>query len=78
MIFVRPELRPLFMTEQTVTDFMNIDGEVVKHVVKSRRIIRFDRHGRQFYMKCHYGVGWREIFKNLLTLRLPVISWKYS
>lgn len=72
MIFVRPELRPLFATEQDVDDFMNIDGEVVKHVVKSRRITRFQRQGHAFYMKCHYGVGWAEIFKNLLTLRLPV------
>lgn len=72
MIYVREELHPLFTTEHTVRDFMNIDGEVVKHVVKSRRITRFDRHGRQFYMKCHYGVGWVEILKNLLTLRLPV------
>ena len=74
MIYIREELRPLFKTERTVRDFMNIDGEVVKHVVKSRRITRFDRDGRQFYMKCHYGVGWGEIFKNLLTLRLPVTS----
>lgn len=74
MIYVREELRPLFETERSVDDFMNIDGEVVKHVVESRRITRFDRQGRAFYMKCHYGVGWAEIFKNLLTLRLPVTS----
>ena len=74
MIFVREELRPLFTTESSVSDFMNIGGEVVKHVVESRRITRFDRHNHQFYMKCHYGVGWGEIFKNLLTLRLPVTS----
>ena len=30
MIYVREELRPLFETEQTVSDFMNIGGEVVK------------------------------------------------
>jgi len=72
MIFVRPDLRPLFAAERSVDDFMDIDGEVVKHVVSSRRITRFERQGRAFYMKCHYGVGWGEIFKNLLTLRLPV------
>ena len=74
MMFVRADLYPLFSTEQSVGDFMNIDGEVVKHVVKSRRISRFERHGHEFYMKCHYGVGWGEILKNLLTLRLPVTS----
>jgi heptose I phosphotransferase len=74
MIYVREDLRPLFETEQTVSDFMNIGGEVVKHVIKSRRITRFERQDRMFYMKCHYGVGWAEIFKNLLTLRLPVTS----
>ena len=74
MIYIREELRPLFTGETTVDDFMQIEGEVVKQVVKSRRITRFERGGRHFYMKCHYGVGWKEIFKNLLSLRLPVTS----
>lgn len=72
MIHVRKALRPLFRNERSVNDFLGIEGEVVKHVVRSRRITRFERGGLHFYMKAHYGVGWAEIFKNLLALRLPV------
>jgi heptose I phosphotransferase len=32
--------------------------------------------GRPYFLKTHVGVGWREIVKNLIQLRLPVISAK--
>lgn len=73
MIGVREDSKNLF-PEQNVDDFFAIDGETVKHVVASRRIFRFERGGRHFYMKVHYGVGWGEIFKNLLQLKKPIIG----
>jgi heptose I phosphotransferase len=36
--------------------------------------LRFELAGRSYFLKLHQGVGWREIFKNLLQLRLPVIG----
>ena len=73
MIGVREDSKNLF-PEQNVDEFFTIDGETVKHVVASRRIFRFERGGRHFYMKVHYGVGWGEIFKNLLQLKKPIIG----
>lgn len=73
MIGVRDDMKLLF-TEKNVDDFFQIDGETVKHVVASRRIFRFERGGKHFYMKAHYGVGWKEIFKNLLQLKKPVLG----
>lgn len=73
MIHVREELRSDF-PEKTVADFMRIDGETVKHVVEDRRIFRFRRNGRLYYMKTHKGVGWKEIFKNLLVGKKPVLG----
>lgn len=73
MIQVRDDVKALF-PEQNAEAFLAIDGEVVKHVVASRRIIRFERGGRDFFMKQHYGVGWAEIFKNLFQFKLPVIG----
>lgn len=72
MIYVREDLRPLFTAEHSLDDFLAIEGETVKHVVSSRRTARFQRDGKWFYIKCHWGVGWREIIKNLTSLRLPV------
>ena len=74
MIYLREELKPLFSSEQAVADFLAIDGEVYKHVVQSRRTLRFVRQGRAFFLKAHWGVGWKEIIKNLSSLRWPVLG----
>ncbi|HKY01390.1 MAG TPA: lipopolysaccharide core heptose(I) kinase RfaP, partial [Burkholderiales bacterium] len=50
-----------------------MQGELYRHV-EGRRTLRFERDHRSFFIKIHAGVGWGEIFKNLLTLRLPVIG----
>lgn len=41
---------------------------------EGRRTLRFEHGGGSFFLKLHTGVGWAEILKNLLQLRLPVIS----
>ncbi len=40
----------------------------------NRRTLRFERGGQGFFLKLHCGVGWREIIKNLGSLRLPVLG----
>lgn len=52
---------------------MALEGEVFRDV-RGRRTIRFESNGKSYFAKLHYGVGWGEIFKNLLTLRLPIVS----
>ena len=73
MIGIREDIKGFF-PEQTFEEFFAIDGETVKHVVASRRIFRFTRKDRHFYMKAHYGVGWREIIKNWLQLKKPILG----
>jgi len=41
---------------------------------EGRRTLRFEYDGRSFFLKLHGGVGWAEIVKNLVQLRLPVVS----
>lgn len=48
-------------------------GEVFRDK-EGRRTLRFEIAGRGFFLKLHQGVGWREIFKNLLQFRLPVLG----
>lgn len=74
MIYIRDDIRALFNRERSVDDFLDLDGELVKQVVRSRRTLRLERGGRRFYLKLHYGVGWREILKNLLRLDAPVLG----
>jgi heptose I phosphotransferase len=52
---------------------MALQGEMFRNV-QGRRTLRFQLLGKSYFAKLHYGVGWGEIFKNLLTLRLPILS----
>lgn len=54
---------------------MSLAGECFR-AEKGRTTLRV-QIGKQFYfIKKHQGVGWKEIFKNLLLGRLPIISAK--
>jgi len=52
---------------------MQLNGEMFRDI-DNRRTLRFTLNGKRYFLKAHYGVGWKEIFKNLLTLRLPVLG----
>lgn len=40
----------------------------------TRRTLRVVLGGAAYFAKLHDGVGWREIFKNLLSFKLPVVG----
>lgn len=75
MIVLDPDLRARLNGKDRFDDLMAIDGEVFRHQA-GRRTLRFARAGKSYFIKQHLGVGWREIFKNLLSLRLPVLGAK--
>jgi heptose I phosphotransferase len=50
-----------------------LEGQVYRNV-KGRRTLQFSFEGRKYFAKIHHGVGWLEIFKNLLTLKRPVLG----
>lgn len=50
-----------------------LDGTLFREV-KTRRTLRFEFDGRGFFLKHHQGVGWKEIFKNLLQFKLPILG----
>jgi heptose I phosphotransferase len=52
---------------------MALKGDVYRDM-PGRLTIRVVLGGESYFIKQHFGVGWREIFKNLITLRLPILS----
>ena len=52
---------------------MRIEG-VVHREVKNRRTVEFHLGGRHYFIKAHRGVGWREVLKNWLYGRAPIVS----
>lgn len=72
MLKVLERYRDLF-PETDLRELCRLDGKVFKRI-QNRRTFRIERGGRGFFIKCHQGVGWREIIKNLLALKLPVLG----
>lgn len=50
-----------------------LQGEVFREL-EGRRTLRTEVAGQDYFVKIHRGIGWREIIKNLLQLRLPVLG----
>ncbi len=77
---------PEFLTawggnKPSMQDIFDISGEVYREPSGvNRRTLRFELGGQGFFLKLHWGVGWREIIKNLASMRLPVLGagneWK--
>ncbi len=73
MIYICDDDKKYFSEFKTMADFFAIDGEVFKRKA-NRHTLRFGLEDQWYFIKCHSGVGWGEIFKNLLRLKLPVID----
>lgn len=52
---------------------MMLQGEVYREL-EGRRTQRVILDNEAYFIKQHFGVGWKEIIKNISQLRLPVVS----
>ncbi|KPJ67372.1 MAG: hypothetical protein AMJ43_03675 [Coxiella sp. DG_40] len=64
-----PNKQPLF------DDFMAIEGEIFRST-NNRETLRVVRGNKSYFIKKHFGVGWKEFLKNILQFRLPIFSAK--
>ncbi len=55
------------------THIFSLPGTVYREQ-PGRKTFRYENGGENYFIKLHYGVGWLEIFKNLIQGRLPVIG----
>ncbi|MDR1853673.1 MAG: lipopolysaccharide core heptose(I) kinase RfaP, partial [Azoarcus sp.] len=72
-VVLRPPFDRLWAGRDPFAEVEALQGKVFR-ALAARRTFRFEVEGRGYFVKIHHGVGWREIFKNLLTLRLPVLG----
>jgi len=73
MIELRDDLAKHFTGAGSFDAIMALDGEVYRSVL-GRRTLRFVCGGKSYFAKLHYGVGWKEILKNLYRFRLPILG----
>jgi heptose I phosphotransferase len=52
---------------------MQLQGKAFRDV-PGRKTSQVTLLGKQYFIKQHFGVGWREIFKNILSLKKPILG----
>lgn len=70
---ISPALAKHWQGKDPFTELAQMDGEVYRELA-GRRTFRFQLEGQSYFAKLHFGVGWAEILKNLLQLRLPILG----
>lgn len=73
MIELHGSCREHFGGPDAFDRILALEGEVYREM-DGRRTLRFELDGRGYFAKLHFGVGWKEIFKNLLQGKLPVLG----
>jgi heptose I phosphotransferase len=71
-----PQLRKALAAGEKCDTFeraMNLEGKAYRNV-PGRKTIRIELLNEQYFIKQHFGVGWGEIFKNLFSLKKPILS----
>lgn len=72
-VILRDELVESWKDEPVFDLMLHLTGKVAREM-PDRQTLRFEHNGQVYYRKWHRGVGWAEIVKNLLRLRLPVLG----
>jgi len=57
----------------TFDALMQLEGKAFRDV-KGRKTIQVQLAGNSYFLKQHFGVGWREIVKNLLSFKKPILG----
>lgn len=66
------DIRGLF-SRDAFAEIMRLQGPVYRDVT-GRRTMRIELAGNSYFIKQHFGVGWGEIVKNLLSFKMPVLG----
>src|SRR3972149_4551862 len=73
MTYLEEPLRSLWAGQDPFAAAEALEGQVLR-ALEGRRTLRTEIAGGGYFVKIHRGAGWREIFKNLLSGRLPVLG----
>lgn len=72
-VILRDEFVDYWSKENAFDHVNKVEGEIAK-AKDNRRVLKFQLEGATYYLKHHVGVGWKEIIKNLLQLKIPVLG----
>jgi heptose I phosphotransferase len=72
-VYLEEPFRSLWAGQDAFAAAEALEGKVVR-AMDGRRTFRTEVAGRGYFVKIHRGVGWGEIFKNLVSGRLPILG----
>ena len=72
-LFVNAVLKEAWKNQDLFQVIDDLEGEVFRKV-KTRKTFRIEIANKGYFVKRHHGVGWKEIIKNLLQLKMPVLG----
>jgi heptose I phosphotransferase len=72
-LYLRDDFARAWQGRDPFAEVDALQGKIYRNV-KGRRTLEFEFEGRAYFAKIHHGIGWSEIIKNLLTLRLPILG----
>ncbi|GKX57196.1 lipopolysaccharide core heptose(I) kinase [Leminorella grimontii] len=79
MVELKEPLLTLWRGKDAFDEVEKLQGEVFR-ALETRRTLRFELEGKSYFLKLHYGTTLKEVIKNLLSFRLPVLGadreWK--
>lgn len=73
MLILKEPFNRLWCGKDAFAEVETIKGQVARSL-ETRQTLRFEVNGNGFYLKLHHGTTWKEVFKNLFFLRLPVLG----
>ena len=72
-LWLSDDFADLWSNKDPFVEVGHIQGEMYREQ-PGRRTLCFTLNGRAYFLKQHTGVGWREIVKNLMQFRLPILG----
>ena len=73
VIFLDNHVKQFFTNEDVFDVAQNIEGKVFRKY-ENRVTKQFQVQDKSFFIKFHGPVGWKEIFKNLIQIKTPVVG----
>jgi len=73
--FKELEVKDLFSSDDLISEAKNIEGEVFREY-ENRVTKRIKHNNQNYFLKFHGPVGWKEIIKNLILLKPPILGAK--
>ena len=72
-LYVRGDIETEWGDKDPFEQVEKLQGEIYRNK-EGRTTLQTSIAGKSYFLKIHRGIGWQEIFKNLIQLRLPVVG----